>query len=216
MRMLRAPLHSAPHPRRRSSAAGAALIGVWLAVAVGAAPVRAQQDDPPKAVHADSTRAKRGVSPGGAFLRALILPGWGHASIGAWNRGAFYFTVESSTAWELLRTRERLIEARGRVRWREAVVRQDLAAQGITNADSVRAHLDGDASLKDLRGLANARATQQQDWVALGIFLVFLSGADAYVSANLAHFPHPISIDAAPTGPVGRMQISVSVPVPGH
>ena len=36
------------------------------------------------------------VSPGGAFLRAVLVPGWGHVSIGANARAGAYFAIAVS------------------------------------------------------------------------------------------------------------------------
>ena len=63
-------------------------------------------------------------SPTGAFLRALAVPGWGHAAIGSYGRGAFYAAVQSGTAYALIRTSLRLSEARERASLREQVLRR--------------------------------------------------------------------------------------------
>jgi len=60
-----------------------------------------------------------------------------------------------------------------------------------------------------------SREDQQEDWAALGIFLLFFAGADAFVSAHLADFPTPITIDAAPL-PGGRVEVSVGVALPNR
>jgi Family of unknown function (DUF5683) len=155
----------------------------------------------------------RGVSPRGAFLRAIAVPGWGHVAIGSYRRAGFYFAAESVTAWGLIRTHEGIHEADARERFRETTVRADLAAQGVTDPAMVQKALDGDDALTDLIALQNARRSQREDWTALGIFIVFLSGADAYVSAHLQHFPTPITLNAQPVGG-GRMEISVGVKLP--
>ncbi len=210
-------LRSAPR-RARTCSTWLLLAAAVLAPCARPGSVHAQDRKaaPSGAPAADSTAARKGVSPRGALFRALALPGWGHAAIGAYNRGAFYFVLESATAWELVKTRERLLDARRRAAFREQIIRQDLAARGTTDPDSILAHLNGDQQLGDLNGLATARKSQQQDWIALGIFLVFLSGADAYVSAQLQHFPAPITLDAVPVGTSGRMQMSVGIHLPEH
>jgi len=144
----------------------------------------------------------------------MALPGWGHAAIGSYNRGAFYFVIESATAWSLIRTRQRLIDARRRVGFRETVLRQDLAAEGITDPAEIQSRLGADQKLSDLDALVTARKSQQEDWIALGVFMVFLSGADAYVSAHLSHFPQPLSLSATPAATPGRMDLTVRVRLP--
>ena len=176
----------------------------------------AQQQVPPllPAVTDSATKAPvSGTSPGGAFLRAVLVPGWGHASIGAYRRGAFYFVAESATGWALAKAVQRVREANARIRFREDLLRSQLSAQGVLDADTVQARLDDDEVLQDLTALEDSRRQQREDWTALGIFLVFLSGADAYVSAHLGHFPAPIELNAQPVGN-GRMELSVGVSVP--
>lgn len=153
-------------------------------------------------------------SPGGAFLRALALPGWGHAAIGSYERGAFYAAVQTGTAYAFIRTRLRLGEARDRVALRERVLRRSLETEGLADEAEIEARLDGDPALADARGLVSARESQQEDWLALGIFVVLLSAADAYVSTHLAHFPEPIEVGAAP-GPGGSVEIAVRIPFRG-
>ena len=49
--------------------------------------------------------------------------------------------------------------------------------------------------------------------VAFGIFVLFLTGADAYVSAHLARFPTPMAIETAGT-PNSGMEVAVRVSLP--
>lgn len=153
------------------------------------------------------------VSPGGAFLRAVLVPGWGHVAIGSYRRGGFYFALESLTAYTFLRTRHRLSEARARASLRESVVRADLAAEGITDPQEIQNRLDQDVALNGFQDLVDSREGQQEDLVAWGIFLLFLSGADAYVSAHLARFPAPIELQIAPVGS-DRAEVSFRIPLP--
>lgn len=184
-----------------------------LAVAPGAASAQARPAPQPAPSDSTTQAAARGASPGGAFLRAVLIPGWGHASIGAYNRGAFYVAVESATGWALVKSRKRVQEAAERVAFREGVVRSELAAQNIVDPETVQDALDEDETLLDLQSLEESRRQQREDWTALGIFLLFLSGADAYVSAHLQHFPQPIEVNAVPVGN-GRMELTVSLRLP--
>ena len=168
------------------------------------------QEVPAEVPAADA--AAIGVSPGGAFLRAVLVPGWGHASIGARTRAGFYFVLEATSGYGVLRTRRRISEARNRADFRESVLRTELADQGVTEADDIQAALDDDATLEDLIALTASRQQQQEDWAALGIFLLFLSGADAYVSSHLKDFPTPIELEASPAGN-GRMDVGIKIPV---
>lgn len=211
-----APSFATPPARLVRTGLQALVLGLFLL-----APVRlhGQQGVPPAATPTvapgeaqDSVSQRAGVSPGGAFLRAALLPGWGHASIGSYTRGAFYFAAELTTAWGFLRTQARIGEARDRAALREAVLRSRLEDDG-EDAEAIEEALAKDETLQDLNDLASAREDEREDWAALGIFLVFLSGADAFVSAHLKDFPTPITLDAAPL-PGGRMELRVGVKLP--
>ncbi len=209
------PPHSPQKPARRQVAL-VSLLGLALALpTAGVAQEVTAVAEAEETVVPDSVVASPGVSPSGAFLRAVLLPGWGHSSIGSYNRGGFYFTAEVTTGWGLLRTKRRLSETRHRITFREEVLRAELADAGITEPDEIQAALDSDEVLEDLLDLVAAREDQQEDWAALGIFLLFLAGADAFVSAHLADFPTPIIMDAQPL-PGGRVELSVGVRLPNR
>jgi len=192
-----------------SVSARLAAAALALAVATGAS---AQE---PTGTEPASTALSQplGVSPGGAFLRAVLVPGWGHAAIGSYTRGGFYFVFESATAYTLLRTRSRLSDARERAALRESVVRARLADAGVTDPTEIDARLQQDEALGSLNALVESRRGQQEDLVAWGIFLLFLSGADAYVSAHLARFPAPIAVQVTPVASE-RAEVSLRIPLP--
>jgi len=190
---------------------GAILVSVSCILSVPLSGVSAQQTPPAPATA--STPAPLGVSPRGAMIRSLLVPGWGHAAIGAYGRGGFYFMFETATAYALVRTRLRLGEVRQRATFRESALRARLADEGVTDPAEIQARLDQDATLNQYRQLEQSRQSQQEDLIAFGIFLVFLSGADAYVSAHLARFPAPIELQLTPSES-GRMDVGIALPVP--
>lgn len=154
------------------------------------------------------------ASPGGAFLRAVLVPGWGHASIGSYTRGGFYFLAETATVWMMLRTNERLDGARDILGLRRAAVEERLLADPEVDPADVPELVDSDEGVTEARSLVEARDQQFEDWTALGVFLLFLSGADAFVSAHLADFPEPVQVGVRPVGPE-RVEVGVSLPVGG-
>lgn len=194
---------------RGSRLLGARLIAACLVVLASASPALAQNVPAPAGDTLRQVPPALDISPGGAFWRALIFPGWGHAAIDAHARGGFYFAAQSATIYNTLRTRMRVGEAQDRVRFRENVLLERLAAEGVTDPDVIEERLAEDASLSDLRGLLDSRKEQQEDMVALGIFFLFLSAADAYVSAHLSRFPEPLDVSArsSPAGPVMEFQV---------
>ena len=153
------------------------------------------------------------VSPGGAFLRAVLVPGWGHVSIVANARAGAYFAIESAVAYGIIRTRRRISEAASRANFRELLLREDLTTKGITDPNQIENALESDATLADLKSLGESRSDQQEDLVAFGLFLLFLSGADAFVSAHLKDFPDPIAIEGGPTND-GRLEIGLKLRLP--
>jgi len=180
----------------------------------GTSPLSAQ-DEPAGAMRiAPEPPQPLEISPGGAFWRALVFPGWGHAAIDSHARGGFYFAAQTATVYTALRTRIRVGEAQDRVRFREAMLLDRLAAEGVEDPDEIQTRLDEDPALSELRGLLDARKEAQEDMVALGIFFLFISAADAYVSAHLARFPEPLDVGVGqgPAGPTVELGLRLAVP----
>ncbi len=189
----------------------------WLTPGVTLGQVLDSIQTPPPAQEvsdtlADPQESLGGISPGGAFLRSALLPGWGHAKVGAHGRGAFYFAVETAAVFMMVKSQSRLSLAEDRLKLHEAVATARLQAQGIEDPLEIEEALDADEALTDLRGLKEARGEQREDWVALGIFFLFLGGADAFVSAHLAEFPEPVEVNIAGE-PTGRVELAISIPV---
>ncbi|HSM03934.1 MAG TPA: hypothetical protein VK858_04910 [Longimicrobiales bacterium] len=180
----------------------------FLAVLALAGPLAAQAPvaPEPQSPFPDSVTVDEGPSPLGAFLRAIALPGWGHASIGSHRRGIFYVAAESGTAWMLWRTASRRSSAREILSLRESVVRAELLASGEVPPEEIDAVVAEDPRVGEAQTLVDARQGQFEDWVAMGIFLTFLSGADAFVSAHLRDFPDPIDVTVGP-GPEGGVEV---------
>lgn len=155
------------------------------------------------------------ISPGTALWRAFLVPGWGHLSIGSYARGGFYFGAQAATVYTLLRARTRIGEAQNRVRHREAMLRAAADRDGVTDVDAIQERLEGDADLSELNNLLESRHDQQEDLVAMSLFLILISGVDAYVSAHLARFPDPIELDAVPTAN-GGVEVGLRVPLPSR
>jgi hypothetical protein len=131
-------------------------------------------------------------SPRGAFLRSLVVPGWGHAWVGSPVRGGVYFAMETGALWMTLKSRQKLREARQLEQWmRES----------------------GQLAPNELFGLTRAREDQVEDWITVAIFLLFFSGADAWVSAHLADFGDRVG--ASPTAG-GALQLQARIPVGGR
>lgn len=166
--------------------------GVVTALMLASAPAAAQRTPPADTSQvAPDTVFRPPVSPGGAFLRSLVLPGWGQSLLGSPGRGAVYFALESGSLWMVYKSRQRLGSARDE---------QDaLREAGVLGPDQELS-------------LVGSRQQQVQDWVTLSAFWLLFSAADAYVGAYLSGFNE--RINARPTAG-GGLELRAEVPVGG-
>ena len=183
----------------------AAALGPWTAT------VSAQERDVPAGTRTESSNGR--VSPGGAFFRSLLLPGWGQAAVGSYGRGGFYFATESVVAWMLFKTNRRQRASRAILSLREGEAEAFHMALGVTDPDSLLALIEADPLVTDARALDEVRSQQFEDWLAFGVFMLFLSGADAFVAAHLADFPEPLT-PGFQALPDGGFEASLSITVP--
>ena len=193
------------------------LLGLCACLCIGLSGVSAQE----RAATADTVRADsaRRITPGKAFYRSLLVPGWGQASVGAYMRGGTFFALQSTSAYMMLKTMSRLEDAREIERRRVAFAADSLrAVVPVTPADSARlsdpvkfqAALDSLPSVIRIRRLIDSRKEQRQDWITYTLVFTLASGIDAFVAAHLANFP--ATIDAAPrVGGGANLQVRVPV-----
>ena len=198
------------------------VLGAALALLLAPASARAQETDTTRAPAEDSARGPRRPPPAmptelpslegrpsarGAMIRSFILPGWGQASYDRYTRGGVYFMGHLGNGFMIFKTLTSLDEAQDREdRWVQ-VTRDSLVTAGAP-ADSIDALIDADADVLHVRRLVSAREEQREDWIALGVFWMLISGVDAYVTAQLADFP--ASIGAVIDG--RRVGVVVTVP----
>jgi hypothetical protein len=129
------------------------------------------------------------ISPRTAFLRSLVLPGWGQSSLGAPGRGSIYFALEAGSLWMTYKSHRKLREAeRG-----QAVLREL-----------------GQLPLNQRTPLVRDRRAQREDWITLSVFFLFFSGADAFVAAHLQDFEERVEV--RPTAG-GGVELRASVPL---
>lgn len=181
-------------------------------------PAGAQEAAAPDSVVADSVAAAdplaadstSAISPSGAFLRGAVIPGWGHTATGSLTRGAFYFSVEALAGWMVFKTQRRLGVAQDQAALWEERVTAELMAQGITEFEAIEAALQNNEQVARFRGLVDARKEQREDWIAVAVFTLLLSGVDAFVSAHLRDFPEPLTVEGDPEG--GTVEVAFRVP----
>ncbi|HUF12057.1 MAG TPA: DUF5683 domain-containing protein [Longimicrobiales bacterium] len=168
--------------------------------------VAAQEETPPIPTELPSLAGR--PSPVGAMVRSFVLPGWGQASYDRYVRGGVYFMGHTGNLFMVFKTLTSLDEARERED-RIVAASEDRLLESGTPPDSLDAEVDVDASVVSIRRLVSAREEQREDWIALGLFWLLISGVDAYVTAQLADFP--ASIGATTDG--RSVGIMVTVPV---
>lgn len=174
---------------------------------------------------ADSLALRRFPSPGGAFLRSVLVPGWGQAAYGAYFRGGVYFAAEAGSWYMLLKTVAKLGEAKDIEAWRVRAVRDSVAAAIAADPKLVDQFKDPGSLEEELdravnehpgvigsRKLVDARKEQREDWIVLTLFWMLASGIDAFVNAHLSDFPAKVNAEPRPDG---RFDLGVRVPVGG-
>ena len=191
----------------------AACRALLLGAAVTAVPVAAsaqeEQRDSMPAIPTELESLEGRPSPRGAMIRSFIMPGWGQVSYDRYLRGGVYFPGHVGNVYMVYKTVTRLDEARDREDDRVSEVRDSLEALPEVPVDSIDIRIDADPRVRHARSLVRSREEQREDWIALGLFWVLISGVDAYVTAQLADFPASIGaiIDDR------RVGVMVSVPV---
>jgi hypothetical protein len=145
----------------------------------------------PAGARADTAAADtvRRISPKGAFLRSLVLPGWGQSAVGSPGRGAIYFALETGSLWMVYKSQRKLHFARRNQEYLREV---------------------GELEEDRQSGLVNSREEQLEDWITLSGFLLLFNAADAFVSAHLVDFDERIGVVP---GRRGGAEINVSLPV---
>jgi hypothetical protein len=162
-------------------------------------------------------------SPRGAFVRAMLVPGWGHLHVGEYKRGAVYFSLQSASWFMLVKTIRRLNDVQDRddrltglaTDSLDIVAAGDTALARLWDEDPVAYEeaLLTYPGLQDTRSLVSARRQQRQDWITYTLFFTFAAAVDAYVTAHLKDFPADVTVGAAEGG---GLRLRVAVPVGGR
>ena len=156
--------------------------------------------------------SKNKVSARGAFIRSLLIPGWGQSAAGAPGRGAFYFGMEGASLWMILKSFKTLDSAKTRLKSAEVAVRTELQSTQELSGSDLDEAVQGDSKVKSAAMLVEDRSQQREDWIAAGMFFLMFGAADAFVTAHLEDFPEPLEtrIETSPELGVG---VSFSLPL---
>lgn len=206
------------------------LIVLLFALVAAAKPAHAQQVPARDTTAAAADTTPRIISPGKAFLRSVLVPGWGQFSVHANTRGVVFVALQSTSWYMLVKTLNRLSDAQNRaadsLKFARAWVSDTLHAHVAASTDTafvrrmsnpdtfkieVNAAADTVAAVKATRALVNSREQQRQDWITYTLFLTLASGVDAFVAAHLADFPATITTRRELNG---AYQVKLTVPFP--
>jgi hypothetical protein len=139
----------------------------------------------------DSTRplTLRGgppISPTRAFLTSLLIPGLGQARLDRGSAGALFATVELGALAMIRRTNEQVREARRFL--------NDSLPTDFTVGEDGTLQPTSRAPGGFTPALVRRRRLHLEDWLAVLAFNHLLSGADAFVAAQLWDLPAAVSI----------------------
>ncbi|HSJ24078.1 MAG TPA: DUF5683 domain-containing protein [Longimicrobiales bacterium] len=179
----------------------------WLAMALlfPAAPTAAQQVAAPDTLTpVTAPIPSEAPVPRNAFIKALLIPGWGHFSMGETRRGLVYVGLQG-TSWAMLgKTIHGLNQVRDLDRGLTAAAADSLAvamaadtalARELESPTAYEAALLTYPGLQDARNLERSRRRHRQDWIVYTLFFTFAAAVDAYVTAHLSDFPAEITAD---------------------
>lgn len=156
--------------------------------------------------------ATRAITPRGAMIRSMILPGWGHVATESFGRGTFYVAAQGGSFLMLWQSLQRKRQAESFERRERGLSAERLLSAGM-DPDSVAVAVDQDRAVQGWAGLASSRGEQVEDWAALSIFLMLLGAVDAYVAAHLMDYPDPLAFQVVPRGTGQGVDLGFRVPV---
>jgi len=140
------------------------------------------------------------VTPRRAFLYSLFVPGAGQAALDRHAWGGAFLLAEGISLALVYRSAEDLRLARQfRADSVPTTYKVDATGQQVLGADG-RPVPDSWAVSRYSAARVRARRTHYEDWIAVVIFNHLISGADAYVAAQLWDLPARVGVRGAPDG----------------
>jgi hypothetical protein len=176
------------------------IVVAGLCASSAARPLGAQQQDSAQAgvsrnhrppVHRDSV-PKPPIPPGRAFLYSLLVPGLGQAKLDRPTLAAFFFTIEVVS---IVQARQAAIDlAYAHRHHADSAVSRDSIINGVVQIDtSTGKPIEIYQYNPYSSDRVNARGVHLEDWIAAIIFNHLISGADAFVAANLWDLPSRVT-----------------------
>jgi hypothetical protein len=163
-----------------------------------------------------------GPLPRSAFIRALLVPGWGHFGMGEYRRGAVYVSLQGASWFMLVKTALKLNDARD-IEGGVAALARDSLQRAMAADTAVANRLANPAAFDEAmltypglvgaRSLVSSRERHRQDWIVYTVVTTFAAAVDAYVTAHLAEFPADIMTERSRDG---GTSVGLRVPIGGR
>jgi len=154
----------------------------------------------PGAREAGADSVRRPMSPRRAFLTSLVLPGYAQSVFGRHKAAMLFAVVEVGSIGMARKAAMALGEAKALARDSVVGSYQIDPNTGLVALDPVTG-MPVPATYIASRftdDRVKARRTHYEDWLAAIVFNHLISGADAYVAANLWDFPANVNVAATP------------------
>ena len=164
-----------------------------LAVATAVPPVSAQiplptppvpTGDPADTVTVDPFRFPPPISPAGALLRSMLLPGWGQSILRRRGTGAAFVLWEGISLTMTLKSRHQL-----------SYLRSVESEDDIESQERV-----------------TSKEQEVEDWAILLAFNHLMAGVESYVAALLWDFPEELDVRAFRDGDRVGLGFAVGLP----
>ncbi len=140
------------------------------------------------------------MSPRRAFLTSLVLPGYAQTVFGR-NRAALLFAVVEVGAIGMAR-KAAMALGEAKAFARDSVVDtyqiDPVTGQAVLDPVTGQPIPDTYVASRFTADRVRARRTHYEDWIAAIVFNHLISGADAYVAANLWDFGTNVNVTATP------------------
>ena len=181
---------------------------IALALLLPAAAAHAQRRDtiPPAVVVQGAaavtmdTAPRPPISPRRAFLYSLAVPGSAQTILDRPRTAAFFVTIEALSLTLVRKSANDLREAKRYARDSVVATYQVDPATGIALRDSSGALIPATYLPNRFAGdRVDARRTHLEDWIATLVFNHLISGAEAFVSAQLWDLPGQVSVQRTAT-----------------
>ncbi len=195
-----------------------ALIVSLILIATAAPDISAQRSDTlrtpavvvegPTAVVEDTT-PRPPITPRRAFLYSLAVPGSAQTILDRPRTAAFFVTIEALSLAMAGKSANDLREAKRYARDSIVATYQVDPTTGLARRDSTGALIPATFLPNRWGGVrVDARRTHLEDWLAVLIFNHLISGAEAFVSAQLWDLPGQVSMQRA----AGETRITARIP----